>query len=215
MKKINLAIVEGQTLFRTGLLLTLKEHPEVNIVGEADSNHELMTLLKKSKVDMLLLDLCTTSINPIEVVEKISVQFPKIRIMVLYTPIDQLLITELIRLGVKGFLSKNSRPKELILSLKGVVENDQYLDDGITRLVLSEFNTAKLEPLNSTTKYNRKELKVLEYICKEYNTAEIANKLNLSVRTIEGYRKKLLKKSGSKNVAGLVVYAMKNSLIEL
>src|SRR5690606_6767823 len=112
--------------------------------------------------------------------------------------------------GVNGYLLKNADPDEMETAIKKVVENGFYFSDDISMMVLKNLNKKdKIETIFNPD-FNERELQVLELICREYTNAEIAETFDVSVRTAEGYRQKLVDKVGAKNIAGLVVLALKH-----
>ena len=156
-----------------------------------------------------------SDMDGIETAEQVRSKHPDIKIVVFSMFRDKAQIMDMIQLGVSGFLSKNAEPEEMIATIREVESKGAYFNNTVTGLIIKDLKDKSRTPVNVTTEFSEKELQVLKFICKEYKTEDIAKELNLSTRTIEGYRKRLLEKSGSKNVAGLVVYTMKNSLVDL
>jgi DNA-binding NarL/FixJ family response regulator len=214
MIKIDVIIVEDRTIFRKGLISTLKNFPEITVIGDTGNGIGLLSLLRHKQPDLILIDLKMSDDEGIETVEQVKSKYPDIKIIVLSLFKDKAFIMDMIQLGVSGFLSKNAEPEEMLQTMREVKTNGVYYDKTVTGFIIDNLQD-KSRASNTTPRFSDKELRILSYICKEYKTEEIAAELNLSVRTIEGYRQKLLEKSGSKNVAGLVVYTMKNSLIDL
>ena len=126
---------------------------------------------------------------------------------------DEQIVLHLIEQGVNGYLLKNADPDEMELAIKKVISEGYYFSQEFTQLIVKNVVRKKTNKFELEQELNSKELQVLELICKQFTANEIADKLNLSVRTIEGYRRKLLEKTRSKNLAGLVVFALKNNLV--
>jgi two-component system response regulator DegU len=121
----------------------------------------------------------------------------------------------LVEEGVNGYLLKNADPDEMELALSKVVSEDFYFSSYLSELIVKNVARRRAGRFDVTEKLTERELNVLELICKQNTAAEIADQLNLSVRTIEGYRCKLLEKTKSRNLAGLVVFAIKNNLVSI
>ena len=216
-QKIDVVITDDHKLFRKGMRSLLGDFDFINKLYEAGNGRELLELLEKTtpKPDVILLDLRMPEMDGMEANKKLKELFPEIKVIVLTMENDEQFILHLINEGVNGYLMKNADPDELEQALKKVVENDFYFTDDISALVFRNFISGKKNVHIKDTTLTVREIQVLELICKEHTAAEIAEKLALSVRTIEGFRRKLLDKTGTKNMAGLVVYAIKNKIVNI
>lgn len=214
-KKINVVVTDDHKLFRKGVKALLSDFDFVNEIFEAGNGFELLELLKKTepKPDVVLLDLRMPGMDGMEVTTKIKELYPGLKIIILTLEDDEQFILYMINEGVNGYLLKNADPEELEMALIKVIEKDFYFSDDISKLVFNNLKNRDKFCTLLNPKLTDREIQVLELICKEFTAAEIAEKLTLSVRTIEGYRRKLLDKTGTKNMAGLVVYALKNNLV--
>ena len=217
-QKIDLVITDDHKLFRKGLSSLLSDFEFIGNVYEASNGIELLELLQSvdSKPDIILLDLQMPEMDGIAANKELKKIFPDIKVIILTMEDDAQLILHLIKQGVNGYLMKDADPDELETAIKSVIEKDFYFSDNISQLIYRNLN--KKRKKNSGLfihKFTPREIQTLELICREYTAAEIADELNLSVRTIEGYRSNLLDKSGAKNIAGLVVFALTNDLVNL
>ncbi|SHJ78209.1 two component transcriptional regulator, LuxR family [Tangfeifania diversioriginum] len=215
-QKIDLVITDDHKLFRKGLSSLLSDFEFIGNIYEASTGIELLELLQSvdSKPDIILLDLQMPEMDGIAANKELKKVFPDIKVIILTMEDDAQLILHLIRQGVNGYLMKDADPDELETAIKSVIEKDFYFSDNISQLIYRNLN--KKRKKNSGLfihKFTPREIQTLELICREYTAAEIADELNLSVRTIEGYRSNLLDKSGAKNIAGLVVFALTNDLV--
>lgn len=217
MKKINIVVTDDHKLFRRGIMSLLSDFDFVGEINEAGNGAELVSLLKKMDQipDIILLDLRMPEMDGFEAQKRIRELYPDIKIIILTMEDDEQFILHLIHEGVNGYLLKNADPEEMELALKKVIEKGFYFSDSISNLVMSNLVNQPKSKLTLSTDITEREKQVLELICKELTAQEIAEKLNLSIRTVEGYRRKLLEKTGVKNMAGLVVYAIKNNLVIL
>ncbi|MCL3778833.1 response regulator transcription factor [Prolixibacteraceae bacterium JC049] len=217
-KKIDVVIADDHSLFRKGMRAILDDFSCVSNIYEAANGRELIDLLKVTEPipDVVLLDLKMPIMDGIEATEIIKEQFPSVKIIVLSMQDDERFILHLIEKGVSGYLFKNADPKEVEESLVAVIDRNFYFNEEMSQIVYKSFlKKQKLKELHEKVAFSDKELDVLTYLCQEYTAAEIGEKMQLSPRTIEGYRKNLMYKTGSKNLAGLVVYAIKNDLVEI
>ena len=215
--KAGVIIADDHKLFRKGIAALLSDFDFVEVTGEAGNGIELLELLEKSdsKPHIILLDLSMPEMDGPEVFGIIKEQYPEIKVIILTMEDDQQIIFHLVQEGVNGYLLKSADPEEMELALRKVIRNDFYFSDNISEIViqglLNHKNTPKPIELNLTPR----EQEVLSLICKENTAGEIADQLCLSARTVEGYRAKLLTKTQTKNMAGLVLFAVKHKLIDL
>lgn len=214
--KINIAITDDHKLFRKGICALLSDFDFIGEINEAGNGIELLNLLKSLKdlPHVILLDINMPEMDGIEAQKRIREIYPDIKIIILSMEDDEQFIIHLINEGVNGYLLKNADPEEMELALKKVIENDFYFSEGISNLLLKKL-VNKETVKNENEELSERELSILDLICREKTAAEIADELSLSVRTVEGYRRKLLDKTGTKNMAGLVIYAVKNNLISI
>ncbi len=207
-------IVDDHKLFRKGIHSLLEDFNFVGDIYEAGNGMELLELLNKleQKSVIILLDIQMPVMDGIEAQKRIRKLYPGIKVIVLTMQDDEQLILHMISEGVNGYMLKNAEPEELELALQKVIKNDFYFPPDMSGLVLKSV-TRKNKTVFDSSEFTDREIEVLDLICREYTATEIADKLNLSPRTVEGYRSKLIDKTGAKNTAGLVVYALKNNLV--
>ena len=216
-KNAGVIIVDDHKLFRKGVAALLSDFNFVEVVGEAGNGIELLRILENNTLipDIILLDLRMPDMDGQEVFEIIREKYPEIKVIILTMEDDHQMITHLIQEGVNGYLLKSADPDEMEMALKKVIENDFYFSGNIMDVVMKELLNYRNEPKPMEIKLTSRELEVLRLICKELTAGEIADQLFLSVRTVEGYKAKLLSKTQTKNMAGLVLFAVKNKLIDI
>ncbi len=215
-KKTGVIIADDHKLFRKGIAALLSDFDFVEVLGEAGNGIELLDLLKNSdlKPHIILLDLRMPEMDGPEVFEILKDLYPEIKVIILTMEDDQQIILHLVQEGVNGYLLKSADPDEMEMALRKVIRNDFYFSENISEIVLKGLlnqNKSSTKPLE--IKLTSREQDVLNLICKELTAAEIANQLCLSPRTVEGYRARLLEKTQTKNMAGLVLFAVKNKII--
>lgn len=213
---ISVVIADDHKLFRKGIRSLLEEFHFVGKIYEAGNGLELLQLLKllDSLPQVILLDIQMPVMDGIEAHKRIRKLYPQMKVIIITMEDDEQFITYMISEGVNGYLLKNAEPEELEEAIQKVYINDFYFPADMSRLVLKSAATKKIET-QSLPELSEREIEVLELICKEHTASEIAEKLGISPRTVEGHRRKLIEKSGVKNIAGLVVFAVKNKLVFL
>jgi DNA-binding NarL/FixJ family response regulator len=207
--KIRTIIVDDHRILRDGIKALFREMEIIELVGEASNGFELMDLIEKCEVDLILMDINMPGMDGIEATSKVFKKCPSVKIIVLSMYDDLIHYNSMINLGVHGFLLKESNYDEMETAIKNVVEGRPYFSQD---LLLKLLKTKKENPSIHIT---RREKDVLELICKGLSTSEIADKLFVSVSTIEKHRAELLSKTSSPNSTALAVYAIKNNLVNL
>lgn len=216
---IKIALTEDESLFRKGVASLLSQEEQIEVVFEAENGAELLTYLKQDHPhpDIVLMDLKTPKPNGVETIRILSNDFPHIKTIVLTNYKTRSLILNMIHIGAASYLLKNTTAKKLISTIKLVAKNGYFYDDEILNILKENSITQKKQrkPSIDCDKLTHREKEIIHLICKQYNTQEIADKLFISNRTVDGHRNHLLVKTDSKNMAGLVVYAIMNELISL
>jgi DNA-binding NarL/FixJ family response regulator len=219
-EKIKIILVDDEELFRSGIKFILDREPNFKVVFEASNGSELLDYLKTSNTrpDIILMDLKMPTLNGLETTKILNKEYPKLKVIALSSYDSRSFIVNMISEGVSSYIIKNSTPKEMIEIINKVhIKGFHYNSLTLNVIKEEEFEMGKLKTksvLDSNFLTNR-EKEVLELICLEHNTPEIADKLCISPRTVEVHRTNMLEKTSSKNVAGLVVFAIQNDLIPL
>ena len=215
MAIIKYVIADDHKIFRQGLRYALSDDHKMRLVGEAENGITLLQVVEKSKPDVIILDLKMPGMDGMEATKKIRMQHQDVKILILTMIEDEPFILHLMELGANGYLLKNSEPEEIKKAVHCVYENDYYFNNLVSRTMLRNLvrkNDVTMK-FNGGVELNDREKEVLGLICQEFTAAEIATKIFLSQRTVEGIRSSLLEKIGVKNTAGLVLYAVRNGLI--
>ncbi len=211
-KKIKIIIADDHKIFRKGLNTALSTIEGLEIIDEAENGFQLMELIKKNEPDVILLDVQMPEMDGIEALKIIKNDYPEIKVIVLTMYDDDAYILNLMEQGANAYLIKNTDADEIRIAINAVFEAGYYFNDRTSKALLEKIahrGDFKKE-LNRKVALNERETAVLQLICQELTTAEIAAKIFLSPRTVEGIRAILIEKTGVKNVAGLVLYAVRN-----
>jgi DNA-binding NarL/FixJ family response regulator len=217
LTKIDIVITDDHKLFRKGIAALLEDLEMVNKIYEAGNGEELLRLLKETKPlpDLILLDLNMPEMDGFEATKKLKKQFPEVKIIILTMEDDEQFILHLVNEGVNGYLNKSADTDEVELAIEKVMKMDFYFPDEISKLIFSNLKKFGKSKIKKKIEFSNQEKRVLELLCHEKTTTEIAEEMELGKRTIESYRKNMLEKTGARNMAGLIIYAMKNKVVEI
>lgn len=214
MDKIKLAVVDDHNLFRKGLVSIMNQVPEFEVVFQATNGREFLDLLPSNPVDVVLLDLQMPELDGKAVTEILRKDNSDIKIIILTMQDEDQYILHLMEIGASGYLLKDTDPEEVENAIRKVVTSGHYFSEYVSRVMLRKVSQkANSKVFNYKTDISDRELEVLKLICEGLTTTEIAEKIFLSPRTVEGHRLRMLEKLGVKNTAGLVAFAIRNGLV--
>ncbi len=211
--RIKVAIADDHPLIINGLESVLRHFPEIEITGTYENGAELLEKIDRHLPDVLLLDIQMPGKSGTELTTILSKKYPNLRILALTILENNYYIKTMLRNGASGYLLKNSKQETLIEAIRAVHAGEQYIEpslkERVWRDMMKSNNQHELQP-----DLSRREKEVLQLIANEYTSQEIADKLFLSLRTVETHRLNLLLKLGMKNTAGLVKYAVQMGIVE-
>lgn len=220
-KKINVGLVEDQYLFREGMKAILATWQDIEVIFESPDGYSVKERLGCSEVvpDVMLVDLSLPMYGIIEfsgldVTRMLVENYPLMKILILSVHEDENFINQMIENGAHGYLVKDSDPQEVHEAIVSVHNRGSYINERTLR-ALQNNRGRKPAPRKISADLTRREEEVLNLVCQQYTAEEIAEKLFISVKTVNGHRTNLLMKTGSKNVTGLVLYAVKNNIINV
>lgn len=216
MDVIKVAIADDHKIFRKGVILSLRMYANIKFVLEADNGEELVNNIPAAEPDVVLMDLRMPVKDGIEATKQLSKQHPHIHVIVLSMYEDERFVYHLMENGAHGYLLKNAEPQEIRKAIMDVHEKGYYLNNFVNRILLKRSHARqKAAPsLSSEITLTDKEKEVLKLICMEYTAQEIAQKMEISPRTVEAIKDRLMERFGAKNTAGLVFFAVKNNLVD-
>lgn len=210
MEKARVILVDDHQLFRNGLRFILNEVENIQVIGEASNGNEFLNILENVKPDIVLMDINMPEMNGIQATEKALAKYPDLKILVLSMFGDDEYYNTMIDLGVKGFVLKDADNDELKVAIQRILEGNSYFSQELLlKLIKHKKDDEEVVQLTS------REKEILTLICKGYSTGEIADELNISVRTVERHRSSLLLKTDSNNSIKLVIFAIKNGLVKI
>ncbi|MGE3799807.1 MAG: response regulator [Candidatus Kapaibacterium sp.] len=217
MDQINVAVVDDHEMFRKGIISILHEVPQFVVTLEAANGQEFLDEVGSVKVDVLLLDLEMPVLGGMETCKLARERYPDLKILILTMHKTPHFMVHMMESGASGYLVKESGPEELEEAIEKVHKTGYYFSHALSQAMLQRLEGGKRkgaileEALNAGL--SEREEEVLQLICQELTTPEIAEKLYLSPRTVEGYRKQLLLKTGTRNTAGLVMWAVRQGIV--
>jgi DNA-binding NarL/FixJ family response regulator len=213
---IRVALADDHKIFRDGIRMSLKNHPGLKIIWEADDGKDMMHKLKMKKPDVLLMDIRMPEMDGISALQLIRKEYEGIKIIILSMYDDKEIITKTMEFGANAYLSKTTEPDEIYKAITGCINEDFYFNELVNSAVLLNLQQKKTvrKFYTPTVKFNEKELKILKLITEDKTTEEISDDVFLSPRTVETIRQNMKMKVGAKTIAGLVMYAMRNKMIE-
>jgi two-component system invasion response regulator UvrY len=213
----NLVLIDDHTLLRNGLASLVKSLGH-GVLFEANNGKDFIEKLKPRFLpDVVLLDINMPEMDGYDTAKWIKVNHPRIKVLALSMYDNESSIIRMLRNGVKGYILKDSDPAELQMAIEAIISKGYYHSELISgKLInaISRIDEGDIE-LKKTVTLNGKEIEFLKYTCTELTYKEIAEKMNLSARTIDGYRDTLFEKLNIKTRVGLVIYAIKNGIVNL
>ena len=220
MEKISIALIDDQKLFRQGLASLINSMPGFELVVEADNGNDFLEKLSAmpDPPHIALMDMEMPGMDGIELNGILRKKYPAIKVIVLSVHSSERLIVRMIEAGASGYLIKNCDREELIKAINTVSTNGFYLNEQVLKAMQQTAGQRKtlIKKVNNIpVDLSEREKEVLVLICKEYSNPQIAEQLFISVRTVDGHRNNLLAKTGCANTAGLVVFAIKNHIVDL
>jgi DNA-binding NarL/FixJ family response regulator len=216
MSKIKIAIADDYKIYRDGLKVGIASDDNLEVVLEADNGEDLLKGIPAAKPDVIIMDLKMPIMDGMEATKEIRKKFNHIKVLVVTMYEDDKFIIHMMENGANGYLLKNTGSDELRKSIYSVHETGYYFNDVVNKALLKKLILkGNIKPsFNQNIEFSERELEVLKLICEEKTAAEIGKELFISARTVEGHRTKLIEKVGVKNTAGLVMFAIKNGIVE-
>ncbi len=216
LKKLKLYIVDDHKLFREGLKLLLSTQDFVQHIYEASNGREFVENLALADCDVVLMDIEMPEMNGIEATEAALRLKPGLKIIVLSMYGDEQYYYKMVDAGVKGFVLKNSGIEKVVAAIRKVADGENYFSEELLMNILSNMREGgKNEPEVPDNEISEREMEILYHVCLGLSNQEIADKLFISKRTVDKHRANLLSKTGCKNTAALVMYAIKNKMIDV
>ena len=215
-RAIKVVIADDHALFRAGVKTALSIKKDVELIAEADNGMQLLNLLRHLEPDVVLLDIQMPIMDGISPLPEIRKLYPNVKVIILSMHNDHSMISKLMEIGANSYLTKNSDSETIYSAIKTCYEQEFFFNELTNKALLSGLRSRRSDTIGIPQEVNLtdKELTILKLMCEEKTTKEIADLVDISPRTVEAIRDKLKTKTGAKSMAGLVMYALKNGIID-
>jgi len=219
MDKIRVALVDDHQLVRDGIRSLLTNLPNIEVVAESDCGKTMLNLIEQVKPDILLVDISLPEMSGIELARLLTSNYPHIKVIILSMHTEQEYIFNSLRNGVKGYLHKSISREELIEAIEQVFLGNEYFSKEVSGIILKSYLRQIKDPERVEEYENKKltprELEILRMVAQGYSNQLIADKLFISVRTVESHKNHIMQKLELTTTVDLVKYAIKNGIIDL
>ena len=214
---IRVILADDHEIFRDGFQIMLKKQNDVELIAEAENGRELIELTTTLNPDVVITDIKMPIMDGIEATKTLVQRFPEIGVIALSMFDEDNLVVDMLEAGAKGYLIKNASKNEILDAIRIVHDNGTYYCHHTSNKLAQMIAKSKFNPYKKvkSIEFTSREIEIIKLICAEHSNKEMAGELNLSVRTVEGYRDRILEKMDVRNTAGIVVYAIKHGIFKV
>ncbi len=219
MEKIKIILVDDHQIVRDGIKALLTDVEDIDVISEAASYNELKEKLKLQNPDIIVMDISLPEVSGLEITKQLSETHPNLKVMILsmYTAEDY--IFNAIKSGAKGYLPKNTTRKEIIDAIRAIYNNNEYYSESISSVILKSYvqkaKTADNQPERMEDKLTIREIEILKHFASGLSNQEIADKLFISIRTVESHKNHIMQKLELKSTVDLIKIAIKNNIVDI
>lgn len=219
MNNIQIVLVEDHQIVRDGIKALLADATGVEIIGEAASGIELISILKEMAVDLVIMDISLPDISGIELTKLLTEEYPAIKVLILSMHTGEDFIFNAIKTGAKGYLPKNTTRKEMLEAIHAISKGEEYFSESISNIILKSYikkaKNSEKEPQPNEEKLTIRELEILKLFAGGLSNQEIADKLFISIRTVESHKNHIMQKLKLDSTVELIKFAIRNKIIEI
>lgn len=208
-------LADDHTLVRAGIRALLEELPDVSVIGECSNGRDAVREARRVNPDLVIMDMSMPELNGADATQRIIADCPDTRVLVLSMHNDSRYVQRMFQAGASGYILKDSAPEELGAAIAVLRNQGVYLSSGITGVVVEDYVRRLSTKSDSATELSSREREVLQLIAEGRSTTEIAQLLNLSTKTVESHRKRLMDKLGLYSVAELTRYAISQGIVPM
>lgn len=219
-KKVKVLIADDHSLVRNGLQMVFQNQSDISIVGEAENGEEVLDLIAKRKPDIVIIDISMPKLNGIEATRRIRQEYPETKVLILTIHDNQEYIYQMVRAGANGYVLKDAGKNELLAAVRALAQGDKFFSPSVSNVMVEEFIRRAQQQAsdvgnNAKPRLTQRETEILRHIADGLTNSAIAEKLFLSVRTIDTHRTNIMTKLDIHDTAGLVRYAIQEGLVTL
>ncbi len=204
MSPIRILLADDHTLFRAGIKALLQNLGDLQVVGEAENGREALRLVEALRPDVLLVDIGMPELNGLEVAERVSKEFPGVHVIILSMHATDEYARRAVRAGASGYVLKGASTAELDLAVRAVARGQSYLSPAISKHIVSDYARRAQAEGSSLEQLTPRQREILQLIAEGNTTQQIAQKLELSAKTVEMHRAQLMERLDIHDIAGLV-----------
>jgi DNA-binding NarL/FixJ family response regulator len=214
MEIVKILIADDHKIIRDGISSLLKGNKQFRIVANAENGLQVLKILETVAIDLIIMDISMPEMNGIEATKKVKKLFPDVLILILSMYNEEQYVREVFNSGASGYILKNSGKRELINAITNIFNGKPHFSPEITQAYIQSINKPEVKEIKLAESLSAREIEVLQLMVDEYANQEIADKLFISIRTVDAHRRNLINKTGVKSTAGLIKYAIVNKIVE-
>jgi DNA-binding NarL/FixJ family response regulator len=219
MEKIKIILVDDHQIVRDGIKALLIDAEDIDVISEAASYNELREKLKLQNPDIIVMDISLPEMSGLEITKLLTETYPNLKVLILSMYTGEDFIFNAIKAGAKGYLPKNTTRKEIIDAIHAVYNNNEYYSESISNVILKSYvqkaKTSDSPPEKAEDKLSSREIEILKYFAGGMGNQEIADKLFISIRTVESHKNHIMQKLELKSTVELIKYAIKNKIVDI
>ncbi len=211
--KTRVVVVDDHELVRAGIVMLLGAMPNVTVVGQASDSLSLLTLIRTVATDLVLLDIAMPGVNGLDLMPELLQKLPQAKVIILSMHKDKQYVRKALSLGAQGYLLKDSAPSELGTAIEAVMRGENYLSPVVSQSALNDYVQHLRAETKAEPSLTPRQIEILRLIATGKSSKEIANSLNLSIKTVDSHRTNLMHMLDIHEITGLVRYALRHGLI--
>ena len=215
MEKIKIILVDDHQMFRDGVKSVLCDEENIDVIGEVGNGNDLFDLLKTKTPDLIITDISMPDISGIEVAKHVSENYPDIKILILSMHSNEEFISKALNVGANGYLPKDTNMTELLEAINTIYKGENYFNKEISNTILKSLINKSKEESSSNKTLTKREKEIIKLVVEGLTNKEIAEKLCISIRTVDSHKNNIMQKLNLKSSVELVKYAIKNKLANL
>ena len=214
MKPIQILLVDDHTIFRAGIRVLLEMQPNFKVVGEAEDGAKALTLVREHLPDVVLMDIAMPGVDGLSATKQIKKIAPLTKIILLTQHENKEYIQPALKIGAAGYVLKRAAANELVMAIHAVNQGKSFLDSNVTSTILADYQDGKTGMETDYKQLSDREREILVMLASGYSNRQIAELLNISPKTVDFHRARIMKKLGIKGRVALAQYALRHGLVE-